>query len=178
MSASLVFLILALPVCALGMLRYRSDYRRLGRTSGFGVVLLLLAWIMPHFVLGFAIPLFPAPSSAMQWIGYWLMALAVALLVLPMRGFTPGMVVGHDAGRLVTGGVYRWTRNPQYVFYAPFPLGYALTGSSVLAYVGVALVYLVMHLTALVEEEHLERVFGDAYRRYRESTPRYLGRPR
>jgi protein-S-isoprenylcysteine O-methyltransferase Ste14 len=55
-----------------------------------------------------------------------------------------------------------------------FPVGYALVGQRVMAFVGVALYVVVMHLTVLVEEEHLERCFGDEYRRYKERTPRYF----
>ena len=36
----------------------------------------------------------------------------------------------------------------------------------------------IMHLMVRGEEEHLEAVFGDAYRRDCELTPRYLGLPR
>jgi protein-S-isoprenylcysteine O-methyltransferase Ste14 len=43
-----------------------------------------------------------------------------------------------------------------------------------MAWVGVASMWLTIHLTAVVEEEHLERTFGDDYRRYKERTPRYL----
>jgi protein-S-isoprenylcysteine O-methyltransferase Ste14 len=55
-------------------------------------------------------------------------------------------------------------------------VGYALTGSAVMACVGVALLPVLMHVTALVAEEHLEGRFGDRYRAYRQATPRYLFR--
>jgi protein-S-isoprenylcysteine O-methyltransferase Ste14 len=84
------------------------------------------------------------------------------------------MWIGRNVGTLVTDGAYRFSRNPQYVAAALMPLGYALTGRSVMAWVGVASMWLTIHLTAVVEEEHLERTFGDEYRRYRERTPRYL----
>ena len=75
---------------------------------------------------------------------------------------------------LVTDGVYGWSRNPQYVAYTLFPVGYALTGVAVMAWVGVALYLVLVHLTVLVEEEHLERQFGDVYRVYKRETPRYF----
>ncbi len=100
-------------------------------------------------------------------------ALLASLLVL-WRRFSPGMIVGQDAHTLVTDGPYRWSRNPQYVAYTPFIVGYALTGQGVMRWVGVALYLVLVHLTVLVEEEHLERQLGDRYRAYRAATPRYL----
>jgi protein-S-isoprenylcysteine O-methyltransferase Ste14 len=134
MSTSAFCLLLSGPVVAVGLLRYRADLRRRGRTTSLGVTLLLAAWLMPHPVLG------------------------------------------RDASTLVTDGPYRWSRNPQYVTYLLLPVGYALTGSAVMAWVGVALLLVLVHLTVLVEEEHLEGRFGDRYRAYRRATPRYLFR--
>ena len=175
MSPSAVFLLLSGPVVALGLLRYRADFRRRGRTTVLGVALLLAAWLMPHLVLGFAFPMFQLPHTAGQWAGYALMALGLIGCGLVLwRRFSAAMIVGRDARTLVTGGPYRWSRNPQYVAYALFPVGYALTGVALMAWVGVALFLVVVHLTVLVEEEHLARCFGDRYRAYRATTPRYV----
>ncbi len=163
------------PVIALGLLRYRSDYRRHGHTTPTGVAFLLAAWLMPHLVLGFAFPMFQAPHSLRQWTGYTLMGMSLSwCAVVLWRRFSPARVVGADAGTLFTDGPYRWSRNPQYVAYAFFPIGYALTGVAVMAWVGVALYLVLVHLTVLVEEEHLERRFGEQYRAYKARTPRYV----
>ncbi|MCG6988095.1 MAG: hypothetical protein LJF06_07945 [Gemmatimonadetes bacterium] len=58
MSTSAFCLLLSGPVVAVGLLRYRADLRRRGRTTSLGVTLLLAAWLMPHPVLGFALPMF------------------------------------------------------------------------------------------------------------------------
>lgn len=174
MGTSEIFLILSPPVIAAGILAYRRDYRRHGRTTALGFLLLMGAWLMPMCVLGFAIPFFAAPRTPLQYLGYGLMVLALTSSLIPLRRFSARMVAGRDTGRLVTAGVYRFCRNPQYVAFFPFVLGYAMTGYAGLAYVGAALYAIVVHLTVLVEEEHLERLFGDAYRRYKEQTPRYL----
>jgi protein-S-isoprenylcysteine O-methyltransferase Ste14 len=165
---------MAAPVVALGLVRYRADYRRHGRTTAPGVVALLAAWFMPMGVLGFAIPFFPTPTRPIHYLGYVLMLTGLALLLLPLLRFSPSMVVGRKVEGLITGGVYGYSRNPQYAAWFLFVFGYAMTGRSVMAYVGVALYMVVAHLTALVEEEHLERAYGAEYRRYRASTPRYF----
>lgn len=170
-------LLLSGPVIAAGLGRYRVDYRRRGHTTHLGVAALLAAWLMPHLVLGFSSPMFPAPQDARQWVGYALMVIGLVACSLVLRGrFSPAMVVGSDARTLVTGGPYRWSRNPQYVAYTPFPVGYAVVGDDVMGWAGVALYLVVVHLTVLVEEEHLERAFGDRFRDYRSTTPRYLFR--
>lgn len=179
MSPSAAVLVGAGPIMAAGLLKYRADFRRHGRTTVVGVLLLLAAWLMPHLVLGYAFPMFQPPRSARQGTGYALMAVGLIGCGLVLwRRFSPAMMFGRDARSLRTDGPYRWSRNPQYVAYTLFPVGYALTGVAVTAWAGVALYLLLVHLTVLVEEEHLERRFGDAYRAYRERTPRYVGRPR
>ena len=174
MDLSKIFLALAPAVIAIGVLKYRSDYRRFGRTTVLGVVLLLTAWLMPHLVLGYSMPLFPPPRTPVQWTGYGLMVLGVTLALVPLRRFSSKMVVGIDTRRLITSDIYRFSRNPQYTGYALFPLGYAMIGHPFLAYAGVARFVVLMHLTVLVEEEHLERRFGEEYSRYKERTPRYF----
>jgi len=175
MPASTLCLLLSGPVVGIGLHRYRADFRRLGHATHVGVIALLVAWLMPHLVLGFAFPMFPAPRSARQWTGYALMALGlVACALVLWRRFSPEMMVGSDARTLVTDGPYRWSRNPQYIAYTPFPVGYALTGAALMGWVGVAVYLVVVHLTVLIEEEHLTRTFGARYQAYRAATPRYL----
>jgi len=175
MPTSVLCLLLSPPVMALGLLRYRHDFRRHGRTTPVGVALLLAAWLMPHLVLGFAFPMFQPPRTPRQWTGYALMAFGLISCGLVLwRRFSPAMVVGRDAHTLVTEGPYHWSRHPQYVAYTPFPVGYALTGVAPMAWTGVALYLVLVHLTVLVEEEHLEDRFGEQYRAYRATTPRYL----
>jgi protein-S-isoprenylcysteine O-methyltransferase Ste14 len=175
MRLSWIFLILTPPVALIGFLKYRSDYRRYGRTTVLSLTAILAAWLMPHCVVGFAIPLTLVPKTVLQEVGMGLMALGLVLTLLGMHRFgSSKMILGKDTSRLVTSGAYLISRNPQYTCYALFLLGYAMTGRSVMAYVGVALFWIVLHLTVVAEEEHLERVFGDEYRRFKKATPRYL----
>jgi protein-S-isoprenylcysteine O-methyltransferase Ste14 len=80
--------------------------------------------------------------------------------------------------RLVTDGIYRWSRNPQLVGWTLVLVGLGLLRGSamVLLLAGVAWVGYRLHLPT--EEAHLRRVFGDAYDAYRRRTHRYFGPPR
>ncbi len=76
---------------------------------------------------------------------------------------------------LVTRGPYRAVRNPIFTFMVLAVVGLALLTPNVLALVAVAaLVAAVEIQVKLVEEPYLERVHGDAYRRYRARTWRFV----
>lgn len=75
---------------------------------------------------------------------------------------------------LATEGIFGWMRNPLYVGGTLAMLGVALIGG--LDWLPVLLVpsLLILHRgVVLREERYLERKFGDVYRRYKASVPRY-----
>lgn len=86
-------------------------------------------------------------------------------------------MAGVEQGELVKSGPYRYSRNPQVVGWGIALFGAALAGRSTKALLLVAAFFLVHRLHAPVEERHLERTFGEEYRRYRTETPHFLGLP-
>jgi protein-S-isoprenylcysteine O-methyltransferase Ste14 len=80
---------------------------------------------------------------------------------------------GSDDG-LVTTGLYRYSRNPQYVASIVGFAGLALMGGSPALAMLCGLAVLVYMLLPFAEEPWLARIYGDAYHRYRASTPRFL----
>jgi len=76
--------------------------------------------------------------------------------------------------RLVTGGIYRYTRNPCVLGVDLVVLGTFLIAPSLLALLTVALNFVGFHLKVQAEEEHLLRTHGQAYEAYRVRTGRYL----
>jgi protein-S-isoprenylcysteine O-methyltransferase Ste14 len=77
---------------------------------------------------------------------------------------------------LVIAGPYRWTRNPMMTGLLTALLGVAfLLRSTALAVVFLPALALAMYLVIrFVEEPELEQRFGEAYRRYRATTPRFV----
>ena len=109
-------------------------------------------------------------------------ALVVAGLALAAPGLVPFVSVkqlyGVERGVLITEGIYRYSRNPQYT-----GIGVALLGAAILARSGLALLVVATYWVAIrawlvIEEEHLNAAFGTEYDAYRDRTPRFLGRPR
>ena len=83
-----------------------------------------------------------------------------------------------DAPRqLVTRGLYRYVRNPIYVGVLCVFLGEAWLFESPALLLYTVAAFVLFHLFVLLyEEPTLERKFGDRYRRYRASVPRWLPR--
>jgi len=76
--------------------------------------------------------------------------------------------------RIVTGGVYRISRNPAFVGFDLLYLGTALSFSNIVCMIGAAVAILLLHLQILEEEKLLPQIFGPEYLEYKKKTRRYL----
>ena len=108
------------------------------------------------------------PSIALGLI-LWTWAVGAML----RAGASP--VPRHPATNLVTGGPFRYSRNPIYLAYTLAYAGISCLVGSVwsLALLPVALV-LIQHLSVASEERYLEQQFGEAYRSYRARVRRWI----
>ena len=77
---------------------------------------------------------------------------------------------------LVTVGPYAWTRNPIAMSHAIALVGLSLIVGSVSAVAIVLLLTIPVHVAMLHEERTLEARFGNAYRAYAASVPRWIPR--
>lgn len=78
------------------------------------------------------------------------------------------------ADGLVTGGLYRFSRNPQYTASIVGLIGLSLGANSMLTVLMSAVMIGVYVLMALVEEEWLKQLYGAPYRDYCRETSRFL----
>jgi protein-S-isoprenylcysteine O-methyltransferase Ste14 len=85
-------------------------------------------------------------------------------------------VTGTNPGDLQDGGVYRYSRNPQYVGFVLAGAGGALVRRSVPAAALTAGYAAISAWWVRVEERSLQRTFGRDYARYQRRTPRWVGR--
>jgi protein-S-isoprenylcysteine O-methyltransferase Ste14 len=77
---------------------------------------------------------------------------------------------------LVTVGPYAWTRNPIALSHAMALIGLSFLVGSVSAVAIVVVLGIPIHLAMLHEERTLEARFGEAYRAYAASVPRWIPR--
>jgi protein-S-isoprenylcysteine O-methyltransferase Ste14 len=101
------------------------------------------------------------------------LAWCFALFVRVGRG-TPNPTLPPAA--LVTVGPYRWTRNPIALSHAAALFGLSLVLGSVSAAAVVVILAIPVHIAMVHEERTLESRFGDAYRAYKSSVPRWIPR--
>ena len=136
-----------------------------------------IPWAGIQFDRLLRIPAWPMP---IPWLGFGLLILGlgglawcIALFARVGRG-TPNPLRPPEA--LVTIGPYAWTRNPIALAHAAALIGLSVLFGSVSAVLLVVLLAYPVHVAMLHEERTLERRFGDAYRAYRFSVPRWIPR--
>ena len=97
------------------------------------------------------------------------------LLAFRRARTTPNPLRPQQASALVTGGIYRYTRNPMYLGMALALLGWACWLAHPLAFacIPLALAYL-QRFQIRPEERILEQRFGEEFRRYRQRVRRWL----
>jgi protein-S-isoprenylcysteine O-methyltransferase Ste14 len=111
-------------------------------------------------------------TSPDRWLGVALALAGAALYGTACYALGRGnLYCGKDG--LVTNGIYRWTRNPQYATAIPAYLGLALASHSLGALVLGILLALTFVLMALAEEPWLEAAYGEEYRAYRQLVARF-----
>jgi protein-S-isoprenylcysteine O-methyltransferase Ste14 len=162
----------------LASLRARKEVPAAGRVSGTTFAIMFAAFVGAGIcaVLAARAGNWPLPLSmtTARVAGVLVGLSGLGLIVASRMLFTFRRAWGLDFDKLVTGGVYRWSRNPQVVGWFLMYMGIALYGRS-----GAALVIACLFLIAFVpwilaEERVLQGRFGEVYTQYRQRTPRFL----
>lgn len=132
-----------------------------------------LAWLLNRYL-----PLATLPAPYAGLLGRGLAALGMLCALWPLLQFfmaRTGIVPFSEARALVTGGLYRLTRNPMYLGLTFMLVGYGLMLGSVGALLPVPLFpWIIQKRFIEGEERFLEAAFGDDYRDYRRRVRRWL----
>jgi len=169
--------LLALAITPVALLFARFEYRRRGKLSALGLLLLVAMFLASNLILEYATS-YEMPSTPLDYVGALVGTVGLLLCLLSIVVFrSPLKVLCLDPGTIAVTGPYRWSRNPQYVGWFMFLLGFALNDWSWWCLVALTIVATYLHLLILIEEEHLNRIFGEQYAKYRRSVSRYFGKP-
>jgi steroid 5-alpha reductase family enzyme len=172
--------ILILGVFLYGILRprRRSEWRSAGVAQAFIIALYaemyglpltmyLVAWLtgrtefaQDHFH-GHAWAFLLGWGDTGAIVGQLLIVCGAALALVGWRQ------VHRGRGTLVTGGLYRFVRHPQYTGFFLFLLGSVLNWPTLPTLLMLPLLLWVYYRLALTEEVEAEAAFGEAYRDYR-----------
>jgi protein-S-isoprenylcysteine O-methyltransferase Ste14 len=134
-------------------------------------------WLLHRFL-----PVLDLWRTPWTGLGWCLMAAAVLPMLAALNRFQrAGTTVDprdpRKATALVTGGVYRWSRNPMYLGLTLLLVGWAIhLGSLSPLLVPPLFALVISRVQILPEERILSERFGDDYERYCRSVGRWLGR--
>ena len=129
---------------------------------------------------------------------FWSMLLTIAMIIVavfvPFKAGTPWFVAGSiifilslgmfiaafrvyvaaPPGRAITGGIYRYSRNPMYVAYHLGMLGVCVASASLWLLLVTIASIVAAHFVILGEERYCLATYGQEYREYKARTPRYF----
>lgn len=168
--------ILTLPMALL----VKRDFARLGRVSWSVAIWTGLA-MHGHALATFAMAWLDRGSAygATLWSllpGGAITVLGACVIYLGRKAYgVQARVYGLKENELIEHGIYRRSRNPQYLGYWLMFVGAAIASGSLLAF-GFAFIFalLVHGYITIVEEPHLKRHFGADYTLYCQRVARYF----
>lgn len=182
-AATIVILIAMVLARVLLMRRLGIRAMNFGKTDKKDFLILPFAFFYFYMVFAGAFSL-PAvsrqeffQSAIASWMGVLLCLAGLIFLLLSIVSFGKSFRVGIDAdhpGKLVTTGVFAFSRNPIYVAF-----GFVLLGQFLLFSNWILLVYVMagiwlFHRQVLREEKYLKQQYGRQYSDYCDRVRRYL----
>jgi len=135
-----------------------------------------LAAVAPRRLPGL-VPLAPATAAVLRATGIVMVLGATALMLAAQLDLGASWRVGIDEGArpgLVTGGLYRYSRNPIYVAMLTALLGFALLLPSWISLGLLIGAGLGIRRHVRDEEAYLARTYGEEYRRYAARVGRFV----
>lgn len=132
----------------------------------FSIALPMAIWSFPHF-------------PTMQEDGLILAAFGtacfIAAVVVMGRNWRAGFSTEQNT-KLVTDGIYHFSRNPAFLGFDLLYIGCALAFPNLINIIFAIIAVILFHFQILGEELFLSKAFGQEYLDYKTKTMRYLGR--
>jgi protein-S-isoprenylcysteine O-methyltransferase Ste14 len=116
------------------------------------------------------------PATLLFAAGLWIYKRAGAGCSAAQLGGLPEIMPGHHEQRLVTAGLRARVRHPVYLGHLCEMLGWSLGTGLVVCYGLTAFALISGAIMIQLEDNELERRFGEKYREYKSTTPAILPR--
>lgn len=116
-------------------------------------------------------------QSIFVFVGVLLAGSGIVFFILAMRQMKDNWRAGIDEGQetaLVTDGIYKISRNPAFVGFDLFYIGFSMIFSNGLMILIALLTMFTFHFQIKEEEKYMQKKFGKQYEAYRSQVRRYL----
>lgn len=172
---------IALILLAIAIFRkVAKDYQKLGKLS---ITSTILEFVL-FFLHGLSSYIFLQGNwskinyqNPLPILGIILLIIGIVLSLLSMSRLGFKKSLGQKVSTLQRNSFYKYTRNPQLIFYGMVIVGYALLWPSWSGALWMLLYFSIAGMMVRTEEKHLLDKFGKAYQVYCEKTPRFLKLP-
>jgi len=118
-------------------------------------------------------------NDFIRYAGFIISSIGVAIFITAMVTMRDNWRVGiveTQKTRIITTGIYKYSRNPAFVGFDLFYIGIAVAFPNIFNTLLAFASILMLHLQILEEEKFLSLVFGTEYLAYKEKIGRYFGK--
>jgi protein-S-isoprenylcysteine O-methyltransferase Ste14 len=112
-----------------------------------------------------------------KYIGIMLCYIGLIIFLLALISFGKAWRIGIDennSNELVTGGIFKYSRNPIFLFMNLYFIGIMLIYPNIIFVIITICTVMGLHLQIVREEKFLQNKFGEEYREYKRKTRRYI----
>lgn len=176
----LIALNIVIVLAFLALLPYRRPTKHVWKSHGtfvaFTIALMTEMFGWPLLIL-LVSPLFDIPGLAHEYfraIGHWPANVGTALSLLGVILIVMGWAQIHRAKGLVTKGIYRYLRHPQYTGLILFTFGWILHWPAVITLCLWPIIIVAYVWLAKQEEKEIIKEFGEDYIKYARQTKRFI----
>jgi len=138
----------------------------------------LLVAILLCVVLHFLVPILYIMASPWNLIGLIPLFFGLWINLSADRAFKKAETTVkpfEESNALIQDGVFRWSRNPMYLGFVAILIGISVLLRSLSPYIAVVVFVVLIDLMYIqVEEQMLEKKFGDEWKRYRSRVRKWI----
>lgn len=179
-QVGLIVLNVVMVVGFLGLFPFRRPSRHIWESQGvfiaFVIALMTEMFGLP-LILFLLSPIVDVPRIAPRWfqaVGHWPALVGTAVSLFGLVLIAVGWRQIHSAKGLVTTGLYRWMRHPQYTGIFLFTLGWIIHWPSIVTLILWPILVAAYVWLARYEERQVAAEFGEAYEAYAARTARFI----